>query len=179
MFESHHYNVDLKSMLGFKAICNNGMNASTEVVSQRVENEWLNERSAGELGCMKVEVFLLCPDGFGLHSHNILTVYCTLWSYGFWTGVLKILSPRSAFLMEIGSRNPFAEMSIGGQFIHLIRIEFILPSMHWKLSVLSVSVIHEWAGVAGHLAESLSRICHLWFWLSSFSSFARAWTCRS
>jgi len=82
--------------------------------------------------------------------------------------------------MEFGQHNLFSDMSFGGPIIHLVRIQFSVDSKIWELRPLWISAVHGWAGVASHLAESLSRISFLRFSLLSFhSSFDRARTCRS
>jgi len=82
--------------------------------------------------------------------------------------------------MEFGPHNLFSDTSFGGSNIHLVRIQLSLNSKIWELRPLWVSAVHGWAGVAGHLAESLSGISLLRLSLISFhSSFDRAQTCRS
>ena len=83
-------------------------------------------------------------------------------------------------LMDFGPYNPFSDPSFGGPNIHLFRIQFSLDSKTWELRPLWVSAVHGWAGIAGHLAELLSRISLLRFSLLSFhSSFDRARTSSS
>ena len=82
--------------------------------------------------------------------------------------------------MESGPHNLFSDMSFGGPNIHLVRIQLSLDSKISELRPLWVSAVHAWVGVAGHLAESLSRISLSRFSLLSFhSSFDRARTGRS
>jgi len=115
---------------------------------------------------------------WGLQARLTLTVNCNLRSCLFITRAFKSRSLRTSLMMEIGSHNLFSDTSFGSPNIHLVRIELSLHSKHWELRPLWVSVVHGWAGVAGHLVESLSRICLLRFSLSSCSSFDRARWCR-
>jgi hypothetical protein len=81
--------------------------------------------------------------------------------------------------MEIGSPNPFSDMSYSGPNIQVSHNWVKLEFKHWELRPHWVSTVHGWAGVAGHLAESLNRICLSRYLLCSSSSFDRAWACRS
>jgi len=68
---------------------------------------------------------------------------------------------------------------LAAQMNKLFRVEISRIPKHWKLRPGWVSVVHGWAGVAGHLEESLYRICHLRFSLWSSTSFDRAQPSRS
>ena len=116
---------------------------------------------------------------WGLQARLTLTVNCNLRSCLFITQAFKSRSLRTSLMMEISSHNLFSDTSFGGPKIHLVRIKLSLHSKHSELRPLWVSAVHGWAGVAGHLVESLSTICLLRFSLSSCSSFDRAWWCRS
>jgi len=116
---------------------------------------------------------------WGLQPRLTVTVNCNLQSCLLFTESLKSRSLRTSLMMEIGSCNLFSDMSCHGPNIHLVRIGFSLHSKHWKLRHLWVSMVHGWAGVAGHLVESLSRICHVRFMHSSCSSLDRSWWCKS
>jgi len=114
----------------------------------------------------------------GLQAYLALTLNCNCRSCLFIHWAFKSLSLRASLMMETGSHNQFSHQSFGGPNIDLFRIELSLHSKHWEHRPLWVSVVHGWAGVAGHLVESLSRIRLLGFSLSSCSSFDRAWRCR-
>jgi len=115
----------------------------------------------------------------GLQAHLTLTVNSNLRSSLFIIHAFKSRSLWTFVMMDIGSHNPFSDTSFGGPNLHLVRIELNLHSKHWELRPLWVSEVHGWAGVAGHLVESLSRICHVRLSLSSYSAFDRARWCRS
>jgi len=68
---------------------------------------------------------------------------------------------------------------LAAQTYQSVRTEFSRHSKHWELRYLWVSAGHGCVGVAGQLAESLNRICLLWFSLWSSSSCVGAQTCRS
>jgi len=88
-------------------------------------------------------------------------------------------SPSELLSMEFGPHNLFSDTSFGSTNMHLVRIQLSLDSKIGELRPWWVSAVHGWAGVAGHLAESLSRISLLRFLLLSFhSSFDRTRTYR-
>jgi hypothetical protein len=107
---------------------------------------------------------------WAVQAHLTLTVNYNLRSCLFITRAFMSRSLWTSLMMENDSCNPFSDTSFGSPNIHLVRIKFSLHSKHWELRPLGVSVVHGWAGVAGHLVESLSRICLVRFSLSSCSS---------
>jgi hypothetical protein len=93
---------------------------------------------------------------------------------------LSSVSLLELLLMELGPHHQFFDTSFGCPNIHLVRIRFSLDPKIWELTPLGASAIHGWAGVAGHLAVSLSRLSVLRLSLLSIhSSFDKARTCRS
>jgi len=97
----------------------------------------------------------------------------------FCTGAVNSCSLCTYLIIEIRSHNLFLDTSFGSRNIHLVIIKLSQYSQHWKLRPLWVSVVHGWAGVAGHHVALLSRIWLLKFSLSSCSIIDRAWWCRS
>jgi hypothetical protein len=96
----------------------------------------------------------------------------------FWSLELSRFSFSVLLSMDFSPHNLFSNMSFGCPNLHSVWIQFSLDSKIWELRPLWVSVVHGWAGVAGHLAESLSRISGLRFSLLSIhSSFDGAGTC--
>jgi len=135
--------------------------------------------SSRELRCTEDWIFLLSLIAWGLYAHFTRTVNCTLWCCDFFTPAIMIHCMQTSLLMKISWYNLLLCTSFGGPSMHLVGIQWCLHSTHWELWPVWLSAVHGWAGVAGHLAGSLSRISLLRFLLSSSSSFDRAWTFRS
>jgi hypothetical protein len=155
------------------------MYSETSCHSGQMNDGCMHAWSSRELRCTKVEIVMIGFNGSGLQTRLTLTVNCTLRSCLIISRAFKILSLR-ALSMDFGPYNLFLDTGVGGPHIQILRIQSSLDSKIWDLSPLRVSAVHGWAGVAGHLAESLSRISFLRFSLISFhSSFDRARTCRS
>jgi len=132
-----------------------------------------------KLNCTKHHMVMFWFDHWEVQACVTLTVNCTLRSCHFVTWAFMICSIGSSLLIINGSQNSFSDTSCGGRNIHLVRIQLGLHSKSWEVRLCGWSAVHGWAGVAGHLTESLSRICLLRFLLSSSSVFDRAQICRS
>jgi hypothetical protein len=147
-------------------------------MSQQAAESWLHACSSEELRCTKVDIVMLGFNGWGWQAHLTLTVNCTVPSCLLIPQAFRI-SVGELCSMDISPHHLFSDTSFGSQNIHLVRIQLSLDSKIWELRSLWVSAVYVWVGVAGHLAESLSRISLLRFLLLSVhSSFDRARTCR-
>jgi len=147
------------------------------IISQWAEEWWFHACSSGNWGAPKFN--WLCLDSMaGDCKVASLRPLMTLFQAVFFQLELSRLTVWTSHLMEISSHDLFSDTSFGGPNIHVVRINLSLHSKHWELSQLWVSVVHGWAGVAGHLADSLSRIYLLRVSLWSSSSFDRARNCK-
>jgi hypothetical protein len=148
-------------------------------MSWRAEKWLLHSCSSSEWRCNEVEMVMLWFDGWGLQAHLTLTVNYALCICVLITRNFKILS-LGASLNGIWCRDSILGSEFGRWNINLVRTQLSLVWKIWDHRLLWVIVVHWWVGVAGHLAEWLSRISLLRFLLLSLqSSFHRAQTCRS
>jgi len=174
-----YYNIHLNNCWGWKLYATiEWIHSETSSHSAERNNDCMHAGSSGELRCTEDWIVTIWCIHWGLQGWLTLTDNCNLRSCRFFTRALMSCSLRTSLMMAIGSHTLFSERSFGAPNVHLVRIELCLHSKHWELRPLWVSVVHGWAGVAGHLVQSLSRICLLKFLLSSWSSFGRARWCR-
>jgi len=148
-------------MLGLKSICYNGMKAEWDAISQRAEEWWLHAYSSGNWGAPQFK-WLWLDSMAGDFKLSLLWQLIALFDVVFSSHDLSRFS-----LFELHSWwnlvniIHFQRWILAAQRNQLVRIEFSRHSKHWELRPLSVSEVHGWEGVAGHLAESLNIIC-LW-----------------
>jgi hypothetical protein len=168
-------------MLQLTAICYNGMNACWDIISQRVEEWWLqaDAYSSGNWGAPKFTWFCLNSMA-GDWKLALLWQLVSLFE--------DVLSKRELSRFSLFKHHSwwkwvpiiwFQITVLAAETYKLVRIELSRNSKHWKQRPYWVSKVHGWAGVAGHLAELLNRICLLRFSLCSSTSFDRPWACRS
>lgn len=123
--------------------------------------EWLHESSCVELRCGKIWMVMLRFTSWGVLANHDLKVNYTLCSCLFFTGALKVLSLWMTLQMEILVENLFPDTSFSQPNIHLVRIQLSLQSRHRERRHLWLSTVPGWGQASSHLAESLSRMCHL------------------
>jgi hypothetical protein len=177
---SLNYNIDWNKCWGWKLYATMvWMHSETSSHSGQWNDHCMHGWSSGELKCTEEYMVTRRFIRWGFQARLTMTVNCNLRRCLFVTRTFKSRFLRTSLKMEISFRNLFSDTSFGGPNIHLVRIELSQHSEHWELRPLWVSVVHGWVEVAGHLVESLSRICLLRFSPSSCCSFDRARWCKS
>jgi hypothetical protein len=155
------------------------MHSETSFNSGQQIDDCMHECGSGESRGTKDWMITIRFIHWGLQAGLPLTVNCKIRSCFWITGAFQSHFHWTSLMMEIGSHNLFSETSFGGPILHWVKINSGLHPKYWKLRPLWVCPEHEWAWIAGHLVESLSRICLLRFWLASCSSSDRPRWCRN
>jgi hypothetical protein len=172
---SLYYNIDLNKCSGWKVYATTvWMQTETSSRSGQRNDDYMYACSSGELRYTADYMVMIRFIRSGLQARFTLKGNCNFRSCLFITRAFKSRSLRTSLIMEIGWHKLFSDMSFGGTNIHFVRIELCLHSKHWEVRPLWVSVVHGWAGVAGHLVESLSRICLLRFSLKILRLFCKS-----